>query len=98
MLQQQGFKCCSTQVLRLLQGDNDDVLRWARSQVSTSEELEGLDDEAAVFQSNSNIQSHINLALQDIDDDSMSISSTERPNMSWEEYLQGRWSRSSSFD
>ncbi|CAL9764292.1 unnamed protein product [Musa acuminata subsp. burmannicoides] len=85
-------------VLRLLQGDNDDVLRWARSQVSTSEELEGLDDEAAVFQSNSNIQSHINLALQDIDDDSMSISSTERPNMSWEEYLQGRWSRSSSFD
>ncbi|XP_064969979.1 protein kinase STUNTED-like isoform X2 [Musa acuminata AAA Group] len=53
-------------VLRLLQGDNDDVLRWARS--------------------------------QDIDDDSMSISSTERPNMSWEEYLQGRWSRSSSFD
>ncbi|CAL9056206.1 unnamed protein product [Musa banksii] len=85
-------------VLKLLQGDNDDVLRWARSQVSTSEELEGLDDEAAVFQSNSNIQSHINLALQDIDDDSMSISSTERPNMSWEEYLQGRWSRSSSFD
>ncbi|CAL9096307.1 unnamed protein product [Musa acuminata var. zebrina] len=85
-------------VSKLLQGDNDDVLRWARSQVSTSEELEGLDDEAAVFQSNSNIQSHINLALQDIDDDSMSISSTERPNMSWEEYLQGRWSRSSSFD
>ncbi|CAL9121942.1 unnamed protein product [Musa textilis] len=85
-------------VLRLLQGDDDDVLRWARSQVSTSEESDGLDDEAAMFQSNSNIQSHINLALQDVDDDSMSISSTERPNMSWEEYLRGRWSRSSSFD
>ncbi|KAJ8483922.1 hypothetical protein OPV22_016407 [Ensete ventricosum] len=85
-------------VLKLLRGDDDDVLRWARSRVSTSEELEGLDDEAATYQYNSNIQSHINLALQDIDDDSMSISSTERPNMSWEDYLQGRWSRSSSFD
>ncbi|RWW71904.1 hypothetical protein BHE74_00020322 [Ensete ventricosum] len=94
----QGFKCCLTQVLKLLRGDDDDVLRWARSRVSTSEELEGLDDEAATYQYNSNIQSHINLALQDIDDDSMSISSTERPNMSWEDYLQGRWSRSSSFD
>ncbi|XP_074574530.1 protein kinase STUNTED-like [Curcuma longa] len=83
-----------TLVLKLLQGD-DEVLRWARLQVQNSKELDGLDDE------NNNIQSHITLALEDIDDDSSSsVSSIEPPtaSLSLEEYLQGRWSRSSSFD
>nr|CAD1842054.1 unnamed protein product [Ananas comosus var. bracteatus] len=86
-------------VLKVLQGD-DDILKWARSQSSSSEELDRVDDEAA-FPDN-NIQSFINLALLDVDDDSLSVSSGEHPdfvtaNTSLEEYLQGRWSRSSSF-
>lgn len=53
-----------------------------------------VDDEACP---RSNIQSHLNLALLDVEDDSLSMSSIEQ-NVSLEDYLQGRWSRSSSFD
>ncbi|KAM0940553.1 putative protein kinase RLK-Pelle-RLCK-VI family [Dioscorea sansibarensis] len=87
-------------VLKLLQGD-DDVLKWARSQVSASECSDDVDE---VTNHAPDIQSYINLALQDIDEDSQSISSTEPSvdfltgNTSLEDYLQGRWSRSSSFD
>lgn len=45
----------------------------------------------------SNLQSHLNLALLDVEDDSLSLSSIEQ-SVSLEDYLQGRWSRSSSFD
>lgn len=88
-------------VLKLLQGD-DDAVKWARSQVSTSEGLDELDDE--LTDPKSIIQSHLNLALLDVDDDSFSISSTEQTvdfiaaNTSTEDYLTGRWSRSSSFN
>jgi hypothetical protein len=44
----------------------------------------------------SNLQSHLNLALLEVDD-SLSISSIEQ-SVSLEDYLKGRWSRSSSFD
>lgn len=86
-------------MLKLLGGD-DDLLKWARSEVSVSEEFDDLDDEAPLQESN--IQSHINLAL--LDDDSLSVSSIDQSvdfiaaNTSLEEYLRGRWSRSSSFD
>ncbi|CAB4308315.1 unnamed protein product [Prunus armeniaca] len=79
-------------VLKLLQGD-EEVTRCARQQVSASEELEALDGEALP----SNIQSHLNLALLDLEDDSLSTSSGEQ-SISLEDYLQGRWSRSSSFN
>ncbi|XP_038984235.1 serine/threonine-protein kinase shk1/pak1-like isoform X2 [Phoenix dactylifera] len=88
-------------VLKLLQGD-DDVVKWARSKVSTSEGLDELDDE--LIHPKSIIQSHLNLALLDVDDDSLSISSTEHTvdfitaNTSMEDYLKGRWSCSSSFN
>ncbi|XP_010911250.2 protein kinase STUNTED [Elaeis guineensis] len=87
-------------VLKLLQGD-DDVVKWARSQISTSEGPDELDEELDM---KSIIQSHLNLALLDVDDDSLSISSTEQTvdfittNTSTEDYLKGRWSRSSSFN
>ncbi|XP_038989440.1 probable receptor-like serine/threonine-protein kinase At5g57670 isoform X1 [Phoenix dactylifera] len=86
-------------VLKLLGGD-DDILKWAKSQVSASKEFDGLDDEAPL--QDSNIQSYINLAL--LDDDSLSVSSVDpavdfiAANTSLEEYLRGRWSRSSSFN
>lgn len=80
------------QVLKLLQGD-EEATNWAKEQVSASEELDSIDGEA----SPTNIQSHLNLALLDLDDDSVSAGSTQRI-ISVEDYLQGRWSRTSSFD
>ncbi|KAJ9146224.1 hypothetical protein P3X46_028515 [Hevea brasiliensis] len=80
-------------VVRLLQGD-DEVTKWARLQVNTAEEYDMLDDEACP---RSNLQSHLNLALLDVEDDSLSMSSIEQT-ISLENYLQGRCSRSSSFD
>jgi len=86
-------------VLKLLKGDID-ILKWARSQVGLSYEVDA--DECVmtppVKGSNANIQSYINLAF-DVDD-SASVTSTDfiAANTSLEEYLKGRWSRSSSFD
>ncbi|EEF46074.1 ATP binding protein, putative [Ricinus communis] len=82
-------------VLKLLQGD-DEVKNWARQQVSALEEVEDVEvDEEAIP---TNIQSHLNLAFLDLEDeDSLSVSSTEQ-GISLEDYLQGRWSRTSSFD
>ncbi|CAO2145870.1 unnamed protein product [Urochloa humidicola] len=87
-------------VLKLLEGDND-ILKWARSEVGLSYEVDA--DECVMTPPapgiNGNIQSYINLAF-DVDDDSASVSSTDfiAANTSLEEYLKGRWSRSSSFD
>ncbi|KAK4756203.1 hypothetical protein SAY87_006330 [Trapa incisa] len=81
-------------VLRLLQGDEDTV-NWARQQVSSSHRSNLLvEDEEST---KSIIQSHLNLAFHDVEDDSLSVSTIEQ-NVSLEDYLQGRWSRSSSFD
>ncbi|KAL3513729.1 hypothetical protein ACH5RR_026446 [Cinchona calisaya] len=89
-------------ILKLLQGDMD-TTKWARLQVNGLEgtnavlpvySLEGsdaLDDETF---SHSNLQSHLNLALLGVED---SLSSIEQ-SISLEDYLRGRWSRSSSFD
>uniref|UniRef100_A0A0A0KIT6 Protein kinase domain-containing protein n=1 Tax=Cucumis sativus TaxID=3659 RepID=A0A0A0KIT6_CUCSA len=80
-------------VLKLLQGDAD-VTKWARQQINALGDSNTLDDEVCP---RSDIQSHLNLALLDVDDDSLSLSSIEH-SISLEDYLQGRWSRSSSFD
>lgn len=88
------FICsCRPQVSKLLHGDKE-VTKWARLQVNASEESDMLDGEACPP---SDLQSHLNLALLDVEDDSLSISSIEQ-SVSLEDYLQGRWSRSSSFD
>lgn len=81
------------QVSRLLQGDTD-AIKSARLEVKVLEALDILDDEAC---SPSNLQSHLNLALLDVEDDSLSMFSVEQC-ASLEDYLRGRWSRSSSFD
>lgn len=81
-------------MLKLLQGDPE-VTKWARIQVNTSKEADIVDDDEAFPRSN--LRSHLNLALLDVEDDSLSMSSIEQI-VSLEDYLQGRWSRSSSFD
>ncbi|KAF8377079.1 hypothetical protein HHK36_030452 [Tetracentron sinense] len=80
-------------ILKLLQGDPE-ITKWAKLQVCASEEFDVLGDEAFLP---SNIQSHLTLALLDVEDDSLSISSIEQ-SVSLEDYLKGRWSRSSSFE
>lgn len=59
--------------------------------------LEGLDVLEDEGFSRSNLRSHLNLALLDVEDSSYSMSSIEQT-VSLEDYLRGRWSRSSSFD
>ncbi|PSS00119.1 Receptor-like serine/threonine-protein kinase [Actinidia chinensis var. chinensis] len=80
-------------ILKLLQGDSE-VITWSRLQVHALEGPDLLDNETF---SRSDLQSHLNVALLGLDEDSLSISSIER-SVSLEDYLQGRWSRSSSFD
>uniref|UniRef100_A0A2P2L387 Uncharacterized protein MANES_02G168800 n=1 Tax=Rhizophora mucronata TaxID=61149 RepID=A0A2P2L387_RHIMU len=80
-------------ILKLLQGDAE-VTTWPRLQVNTAEASDVLDD---VGCPRSNLQSHLNLALLDIEDDLLSMSSIEQ-NVSLEDYLRGRWSRSPSLD
>ncbi|CAL9774711.1 unnamed protein product [Musa acuminata subsp. burmannicoides] len=88
-----------TLVLKLLQGD-DDTVEWARSEVNARADM--LDDEMP--NQESDIQSHLNLALLDVKDDLNSISCTDHTSdsltssASAENYLQWRCSRSSSFD
>uniref|UniRef100_A0A1J3CHJ1 Proline-rich receptor-like protein kinase PERK13 n=1 Tax=Noccaea caerulescens TaxID=107243 RepID=A0A1J3CHJ1_NOCCA len=82
-------------VLKLLKGDEDTV-KWAMQQVSScsSDESEMLKDEQC---QRSSLQSHLNVALLDVEDDSISMGSIEQ-GVSVEDYLKGRTSRSSSFD
>ncbi|KAJ6405375.1 hypothetical protein OIU84_013353 [Salix udensis] len=80
-------------VVKLLQGDAE-VTKWARLQVNAAEESDVLDGEECL---RSSLRSHLNLALLDVEDDSLSLSSIEH-SISLEYYLQGRWSRRSSLD
>ncbi|KAK4273975.1 hypothetical protein QN277_017272 [Acacia crassicarpa] len=79
-------------ISKLLQGDVD-AIKWARLEVNASEKPGMLDDEECPP---SNLQSHLLVALLDVEDDS-SMSSIEQK-VSLEDYLRGRWSHSSSFD
>eukprot|EP00268_Persea_americana_P008376 TRINITY_DN13242_c0_g1_i7.p1 TRINITY_DN13242_c0_g1~~TRINITY_DN13242_c0_g1_i7.p1 ORF type:complete len:203 (-),score=40.62 TRINITY_DN13242_c0_g1_i7:431-1039(-) len=87
-------------IFKLLQGD-DAIMKWARLQAIASEDFDLLYDEVSPA---SDIQSHLNLALLDVEDDSLSVSSIEQGvnyltvDKSLDVYLQERWSRSSSFD
>ncbi|KAK7410633.1 hypothetical protein VNO78_01577 [Psophocarpus tetragonolobus] len=80
-------------ILKLLQGDAE-AIKWARLQVNALDAPEMLDEEACPP---SNLQSHINLALLDVEDDSLSMCSVEQ-GLTLEDYLRGRGSRTSSFD
>ncbi|KAL2339730.1 hypothetical protein Fmac_007670 [Flemingia macrophylla] len=80
-------------ISKLLQGDLD-AIKWARLEANALDAPEMLDDEAC---SPSNMQSHLNLALLDVEDDSLSMCSVEQ-GLTLEDYLRVRWSRESSFD
>lgn len=75
-------------VLKILQGE-EEATEWGKQQVRASEDV------SAYL---TNIESHINLALLDLEDDAASDSSPEASSISVEEYLKGRWSRTASFN
>ncbi|XP_050366032.1 protein kinase STUNTED-like isoform X2 [Argentina anserina] len=86
-----------SQIVKLLKGDIN-VETYMSPPYSDVEDSESRDDNDDEVYPNSSAELHLNLALLDIDDDTTSFSSTEQNNRSWEEYMKGRWSRSSSFD
>ncbi|XP_047306801.1 protein kinase STUNTED [Impatiens glandulifera] len=81
-------------VLKLLEGDVE-TMNWARMQVNVLDgEYTMEDDEGFPCP---DLQSHLNMALLDVEDDSLLSMSSIEQNISLEDYLNGRWSRSSSF-
>ena len=83
------------QILELLRGEKA-VEKWAETQNENTESQDHNDDEVYP---NSRAELHLSLAMLDVDDDSTSFSSMEQSsNLSMEEYLKERWSRSSSFN
>ncbi|XP_078448274.1 protein kinase STUNTED-like [Wolffia australiana] len=82
-----------SEVLRLLKGEEGDVETW---EGSAGEEAEEQDEE--VYPPSS-VASHLGLALLDVDDgESVGSAAASCFQASLEDYLKGRWSRSSSFD
>ncbi|XP_008813513.2 serine/threonine-protein kinase RIPK-like [Phoenix dactylifera] len=85
-----------SQIQSLLQGV-EDMEAWMNclTDTATLNELDCQDEETYPA---SSIGSHLGLALLDVEDDA-SVTSFEQSQLgSLEEYLRGRWSRSSSFD
>ncbi|KAF2559126.1 hypothetical protein F2Q68_00013825 [Brassica cretica] len=81
-------------VLNLLKGDME-KLKWAKEEVSIGLEDSKLLKDAKLDRSN--LQSHLNLAFLDMEDDAHSMVSMDQ-GISVEDYLKGRESRSSSFN
>ncbi|XP_031265740.1 probable receptor-like serine/threonine-protein kinase At5g57670 [Pistacia vera] len=87
------------EVLNLLKGDTDSA-KWVNSPIKEeNEDLDNQDVNDDEVYPHSSAELHLGLAFLDVDDDSTSFSSLDRSNiLSFEDYLKGRWSRSSSFN
>nr|TKS14798.1 kinase family protein [Populus alba] len=86
-----------SEVLKLLRGDKE-LEEWVNPQNKDPRDPENQDNDDEVYPSSS-AELHLSLALLDVDDDSTSFSSLEQVNnLSLEEYVKERWSRSSSFN
>ncbi|KAF9622831.1 hypothetical protein IFM89_034066 [Coptis chinensis] len=84
------------QILKLLRGV-EDIEEWANSQAKDQEECEIQEDDE--IYPDSSAESHLGVALLDLDDDTTSFSSVDQQShYTFEDYLKGRCSRSSSFD
>ncbi|CAN7133940.1 unnamed protein product [Brassica rapa subsp. narinosa] len=82
-------------VLNLLKGDVE-MLKWAKEQVSSGlEDSKLLKDEKL---KRSNLQSHLNVAFLDMEDEESISMRSMVQGISVEDYLKGRESRSSSFN
>ncbi|OVA19591.1 Protein kinase domain [Macleaya cordata] len=84
------------QIVKLLQGEKD-IEEWVNSHVNDLKESDNEEGDEAY--PDSSVESHLGLALLDVEDDTTSFSSVEQNNHhTLEDYLKGRWSRSSSFN
>ncbi|KAM7482751.1 hypothetical protein LguiB_007334 [Lonicera macranthoides] len=82
-----------SQIMQILKGEKQ-VEEFEDENESENQEI--IDDEVYPY---SSAESHLSLALLDIDDDSTSFSSVgQSSSFSQEEYLKGRWCRSLSLD
>ncbi|KAG8655813.1 proline-rich receptor-like protein kinase PERK9 [Manihot esculenta] len=86
------------EVLNLLRGDKDAVT-WANLRNKDLEDNENQEENDDEVYPNSSAELHLNLALLDLDDDSISSSSLEQGNnLCVEEYLKERWNQSPRFN
>uniref|UniRef100_A0A5B6Z291 Putative proline-rich receptor-like protein kinase PERK4 isoform X1 n=1 Tax=Davidia involucrata TaxID=16924 RepID=A0A5B6Z291_DAVIN len=87
-----------SQILKILRGEKE-INEWVNYQFGDRNNTENQDNnnDDEVYP-DSSAESHLGLALLDVDDKSTSFSSMEQSSISLEEYLKGRWSRSSSLD
>ncbi|KAH7574892.1 hypothetical protein JRO89_XS02G0018300 [Xanthoceras sorbifolium] len=86
------------EILKLLRGDKD-FENCVSYQIKENEDFDNEDVNDDEVYPHSSAELHLGLALLDVDDDSTSLSSMEQShNLSLDEYLKNRWSRSSSFD
>lgn len=86
------------QILKLLRGE-EDVEKLISPLIDATDDTENQNNNDDEVYPDSCAESHLGLALLDVDDDSTSFSSAEQGNiLSVEEYFKRRWSRSSSLD
>ncbi|KAJ6386080.1 hypothetical protein OIU77_029112 [Salix suchowensis] len=86
-----------SEILKLLRGDKE-LEKWVKPQNKDLQDPENQDNDDEVYP-NSSAESHLSLALLDVDYHSTSFSSWEHGNnISVEEYFKDRWSRSSSLN
>ncbi|KAF9676164.1 hypothetical protein SADUNF_Sadunf09G0109900 [Salix dunnii] len=86
-----------SEILKLLRGDNE-LEKWVKLQNKDLQDPENQDSDDEVYP-NSSAESHLSLALLDVDYHCTSFSSWEHGNNpSMEEYIKDRWSRSSSLN
>ncbi|KAL7257385.1 hypothetical protein ACSBR1_003650 [Camellia fascicularis] len=90
----------TSQILKILKGEKDDD-ECAKSQLGDQTGTENQENDDDEVYPHSSAESHLGLALLDVDDSdtSTSFGSVEQSSrISLDEYLKGRWSRSSSSD
>nr|DAD41667.1 TPA_asm: hypothetical protein HUJ06_015990 [Nelumbo nucifera] len=86
-----------SEILEVLKGVKD-VEEWGNSCVEAPTESDDQEGDEVYLESSS-VDSHPSLALLDVDDGATSYNSVEQNfQSSMEDYLKGRWSRSSSVD
>ncbi|GLJ11954.1 hypothetical protein SUGI_0180910 [Cryptomeria japonica] len=96
------FRPRMSQILKLLEGEGNDPVKWARHQLKMSKYIDNdtADDEDGENNESLDIQTHLSLAMLGVDDDVESFDSSNQSSSdllkrikSWEEFLDGQLSR-----
>lgn len=97
--QESQFRPRMSRILKLLRGEGDDLSYWTKRQLAMSKDIDELiEDEYGANSGNSDIQTHLTLAMLGVDDDVVSNSSPDQSldllhqSRTLEDYLFGRYS------